>query len=42
MQEGMGWGLRLDEPVVAGQLIREYVGEVLTDVRRGGGRGIYG
>jgi hypothetical protein len=32
MEEGMGWGLKLEESVWAGQLIREYVGEVLTDV----------
>jgi hypothetical protein len=31
MEEGMGWGLKVLEDVVAGQLVREYVGEVLTE-----------
>ena len=31
MEEGMGWGLKVSEDVRAGQLIREYVGEVLTE-----------
>ena len=28
-EEGRGWGLKLGEPVRQGQLVREYVGEVL-------------
>ena len=31
MEEGRGWGLRVEEFVRAGQLVREYVGEVLDE-----------
>jgi hypothetical protein len=30
-EEEMGWGLKLEETVMAGKLVREYVGEVLTE-----------
>ena len=31
LEEGMGWGLKTLEDLAAGQLVREYVGEVLTE-----------